>query len=154
MKTYKVHEPLSIVVSEPPSEVILSHEIATDSKLLTEIANLQKQLEQQEVNINNLIKSQTADIKDAIISRKDIEELHVRKSVDQPKIPNVTYVCDPFNKYIDNYVEETLANDLIKFCDAQKYRPENGHNVIMFGEEYNYSRNQQSERPAPRYQMN
>ena len=42
-----------------------------------------------------------------------------------------------------------MANDLIKFCETQKYRPENGHSVVMFGEEYSYSRNKQPERPAP-----
>ena len=106
------------------------------------------------MNINKLIQSQTADIKEAIISRKDIvEEIDVHKSklYEPYECDPITsyaekYSCDPFTSYSDDYVDETVVNNLVEFCEKQKYTPENGHSVVMFGEEYVYNRHT---RPAP-----
>lgn len=43
---------------------------------------------------------------------------------------------------------DSFANELLDFCESQVYTPENGHSVIMFGQEYKYNKTQ-SPSPLP-----
>ena len=108
--------------------------------LLEQILSLQGQLKKHEDSIVNLV-----NLESEIINKiKDVQKNesyhpngHV--SVEQPKLYENNYVCDPYTSYTDNYVEETVAKSLIEFCNKQQYTPENGHSVVMFGEKYQYS---------------
>lgn len=45
-------------------------------------------------------------------------------------------------RHTENFIDEQCKKELLEFCTKLDFRSENGHGVVSFGEQYNYSRSQ------------
>ena len=118
-------------------------QIYEHQNLLEQIVNLQNDLKKHENSINRLL-----DIESDIVSK--IRVVKNDESYDHPKSQdryNIGDLCDPVINIKDDFVETDIVTSLSEFCKKQSFSAENGHSIIMFGEQYSY--NSKSKAPAP-----
>ena len=113
-----------------------------------EFAVLYDQIGKYDEKISSLIEKQNADIEEFLATKNKVIEdceklnqsnLHNLHNVDN-KI-TINQECDPIVTQKDDFANSQLLTSLSEFCQNQKYVMENGHGVVMYGEDYVYGKN-------------
>ena len=145
---------------QPPPNVTDNPNIAHLETLCT---NLQNQIAISEEKLLNKAKDLEESILEKVTNIKNNQKPYSdhqhcqRPPTDHPKSPiikldNEKIKCDHVSEHSDDIISESTETELLEFCNKLNFKPENGHSVCSFGEEYTYT-NSKSEPskdiPAP-----
>ena len=118
--------------------------------------NLQKQITTAEETLLNRTKELEASIIAKVTNIKNDQKYsdykHCQTSLhDHQKPPTINLDHENINseyisKHSENFISESTESELLDLCKKLKFKPENGHGVCSFGEEYTYV-NSKSESP-------